>query len=88
MIRPIEGNLFMTMMFLKQCFKKFLYKKCRSKRGCFGCLNKENQVNTAKQTPIGKAKTLGLETTFHRALTMSKTSYCIEKTDFLDSIGY
>ena len=74
MIRPIEGNFVYDGNIIEAMIQEIIYTKNAGAKGVvFGCLNEENQV-TIEQNKllIEKAKTLGLETTFHRAFDQAK----------------
>ena len=69
MIRPIEGEFVYDSNIIEAMLQEIIYTKNAGAKGVvFGCLNKENQVNIEQNKRLlEKAKTLGLETTFHRA---------------------
>tara|TARA_Y100000385_G_scaffold42544_1_gene39506 strand:+ start:202 stop:894 length:693 start_codon:yes stop_codon:yes gene_type:complete len=69
MIRPIEGGFVYDSNIIEAMLQEIIYTKNAGAKGVvFGCLNEENQVHIEQnKLLIEKAKTLDLETTFHRA---------------------
>jgi len=69
MIRPIEGNFVYDNNIIEAMLQEIICLKNAGAKGVvFGCLNKNDQINIEQnKILIEKAKTLGLETTFHRA---------------------
>ncbi|MDG1840891.1 MAG: copper homeostasis protein CutC [Crocinitomicaceae bacterium] len=69
MIRPVEGNFVYDNDIFEAMLQEIICLKNTSAKGVvFGCLNKEGEIHIEQnKILIEKAKTLGLETTFHRA---------------------
>ena len=74
MIRPVEGGFEYNKHIFDAMLQEIIYTKNAGAKGVvFGCLTEENQVNIEQnKLLIEKAKTLGLEATFHRAFDQTK----------------